>query len=363
MLGVLLLEDGYQQVGELFGAARTAVAEIVFNTSMSGYEEILTDPSYCGQAVAFTHPHIGNYGITLEDGESPRPWVEAVLVREESRVPSSWRSQRSLHEYLLAAGIPGLSGIGTRDLVLHLREHGAQRCAVAPLPADIDALRLQIFEHPVMTGLGLAERVSRQSRTHLPGPGPRVAVLDLGLKQNILTELARRGLDLHVFPAATPADEILACRPAGIVLSNGPGDPAALPHIVEQVRLLAHSGTPTFGICLGHQLVARAFGASTYKLKFGHRGGNHPVRNLATGAVEITSHNHGFSVSADALPSCLEVTHVDLYDGTLEGVRHRELPVRAVQYHPEAAPGPRDSLYLFDELLASLAERACDATA
>jgi carbamoyl-phosphate synthase small subunit len=355
MQGVLLLEDGYRQVGDLFGAPRKAFAEIVFNTSMSGYEEILTDPSYCGQAVVFTHPHLGNYGITREDRESRRAWVEAVLVREETRQPSSWRSKESLHDALCAEGIPGLSGLDTRDLVLHLRRAGAQRCAVAPLPVDLETLRREIQAQPSMTGLGLAERVTCERATvRGPDGGRRVAVLDFGVKEGILRELERRGLELHVFPAATAADDVLAVRPEGIVLSNGPGDPAALPHIVEQVRRLAASGTPTFGICLGHQLLGLAFGARTYKLKFGHRGANHPVRHAASGRVEITSHNHGFAVDPNDLPQCLEVTHWNLYDDTVEGIRHRELPVFAVQYHPEASPGPRDSLYLFDEFTKTL---------
>lgn len=351
MNGVLLLEDGTRWEGQLFGALKPTTGEVVFNTSMSGYEEILTDPSYCRQVVAFTNPMLGNYGITLQDGESPRPWVEAVIVREHTPLPDSWRSELSLGAYLALHDIPGLAEVDTRGVVRHVRTHGAQRCVVGP--ADHPDLEGLLKAQPPMLGLGLAHEVSGSHR-RLTGPGPRVAVLDLGVKAGILRELTARGLDVVVFPSKTPAAEILAANPQGLVLSNGPGDPAALPELFPEVRKLVTSGLPTLAICLGHQLTALSLGAKSYKLKFGHRGGNHPVQHMLTGKVEISSHNHGFAISAEDLPKELEATHVDLYDGTLEGFRHRELPVQCVQYHPESSPGPRDSLYLFDDFVRSL---------
>ncbi len=349
--GVLLLEDGTRFEGELFGHPGPAFGEIVFNTSMSGYEEILTDPSYRRQVVVFTNPQMGNYGITLEDGESRRPWVEGVIVREQSPSPSNWRSRLSLRKYLEEHRVAGLAEVDTRALVRHIRDHGAQRCAIGPAGQDLmEALKAQ----PSMVGLGLAEEVTCEQPWRM-GKGPhRVAVLDLGVKMGILKELASRDLELEIYPAGTKAEAILSTRPHGLVLSNGPGDPSALTHIIPEVKKLVESGLPTLAICLGHQLTALSLGARTFKLKFGHRGGNHPVSCSHTGKVEISSHNHGFAVDPDSLPPELEATHTDLYDGCLEGFRHRTLPVQCVQYHPESSPGPRDSLYLFDWLKEQL---------
>ncbi|GMU56912.1 MAG: carbamoyl-phosphate synthase small chain [Candidatus Xenobia bacterium] len=355
MKGTLLLEDGTRFEGELFGHPGPAFGEIVFNTSMSGYEEILTDPSYRRQVVVFTNPQMGNYGITLEDGESRRPWVEGVIVREESPSPSNWRSRLSLRRYLEEHRVAGLSEVDTRALVRHIRDHGAQRCAIGPADQDLmDQLQAQ----PSMVGLGLAKEVSCE-QVYRMGDGPhQVAVLDLGVKRGILRELVERGMALTVYPAGTKAEEILRGNPHALVLSNGPGDPAALTDIIPEVKKLVTSGLPTLAICLGHQLTALALGARTFKLKFGHRGGNHPVSCATTGKVEISSHNHGFAVDPDSLPAELEATHIDLYDGTLEGFRHRTLPVQCVQYHPESSPGPRDSLYLFDWLKEQLCQSA-----
>ncbi|MEW6280202.1 MAG: glutamine-hydrolyzing carbamoyl-phosphate synthase small subunit [Candidatus Eremiobacterota bacterium] len=366
MKGMLLLEDGSAWEGVLFGHPSSSLegpsphGELVFNTAMSGYEEILTDPSYRRQTVVFTNPQMGNYGITLEDAESRRPWVEAVVVREPSLIPSNWRSRASLDAYLKEHKIPGLCEVDTRGLVRHIRQHGAMRCIVAPYQEPhslLEAVRAQ----PSMEGWGLAYDVTCEKPWELDGTGPRVAVLDLGVKRGILRELHQRGLNLRVFPASTAARDVLAWNPAGLVLSNGPGDPAALKDIIAEVKPLVTSGLPVLAICLGHQLTALALGAKTFKLKFGHRGGNHPVKG-PTGKVEISSHNHGFAVDPESLPRELETTHFDLYDGTLEGFRHRELPVQCVQYHPESAPGPRDSLYLFEDFITEVS-RPCHSVA
>jgi carbamoyl-phosphate synthase small subunit len=351
----LALENGAVFAGYAIGAVeQEAAGEVVFNTAMSGYEEILTDPSYRGQIVTFTYPHIGNYGITLEDGESERVQVEGIVVHECSPVYSNWRAKLSLQEYLQREGVVGIEGVDTRMLVRMIREYGALR-GVISATASPEELVERARSLPPMEGQDLTDRVGCRAPYWWTDEGLEtgalIAVMDFGVKRNILRNLARRGCRVRVFPARVELHELLACAPDGIVLSNGPGDPAAITYALPLVRELVARGYPILGICLGHQLLGLALGARTYKLKFGHHGANHPVLNLHTGVVEITSQNHGFAVDPDTLPPELEVTHINLNDGTLEGMQHRSLPVMSVQYHPEAAPGPHDATYIFNEFL------------
>lgn len=369
---LLVLEDGTVFAGYAFGDLEAeAVGEVVFNTGMTGYVEVLTDPSYCGQIVTFTYPHIGNYGVTTEDFESDRFQAEGVVVREYSNQYSNWRAEKSLAQWMEENGKIGIEGIDTRALVRHLRSGGVLRGIISAKERDVAVLVERAQRSPKMEGLNLTDRVGTTEPYHwqidntalLPLPNVhsssvyRVAVIDFGVKRNILRRLALYGCDVMVFPQHAQVEEILAYQPDGIFLSNGPGDPAAVRSGIRLIRHLADKGKPIFGICLGHQLIALAFGARTYKLKFGHRGINHPVKNLLTGEIEITSHNHGFSVDPDTIPDQLEVTHISLYDHTVEGLRHRELPIFCVQYHPEAAPGPHDADYLFAQFLQLMAER------
>jgi carbamoyl-phosphate synthase small subunit len=361
---VLMLEDGTAFRGRAFGAEPPVFGEVVFTTNLTGYQEVLTDPSYAGQIVTMTAPLIGNYGVTPEDEESGRPWVAGFVVRELSPLASSWRARDTLEAYLRAHGIAAIEGVDTRALTRHIRSAGAMRGAIASAEADPAELRSRIQAQPSMDGLDLASVVTPREPYVVPAQGEclhRVAVYDFGVKRRSLSLLARRGCECTVFPASTPAEEILRGDFDGVFLSNGPGDPAAVPDAPAEIRTLAEHGLPIFGICLGHQLLALAFGASTFKLPYGHRGGNHPVRDLATGRVEITSQNHGFAVQfqGDAIPGAPELapTHVNLNDGTLEGLRHTRWPVFGVQYHPEGAPGPHDSRYLFDRFLDALAAR------
>ncbi|MEZ4414745.1 MAG: glutamine-hydrolyzing carbamoyl-phosphate synthase small subunit [Gemmatimonadota bacterium] len=367
----LLLEDGRRFEGIALGANGVAVGEVVFNTCMSGYQEVLTDPSYTGQLVTMTYPLIGNYGVNPEDEESPGPKVAGFIVREISRIRSSWRANEGLPEYLERHGVVGITEIDTRALTRHIRAAGAMRGAIAPAGADPDAVLAQIEAHPRMEGLDLASGVSTFEPYEVPARGTErfhVVAYDFGVKANSPHLLSERGCRVTVIPASYGLAEIERMAPDGLFVSNGPGDPATVDQAATAIVKLSERGVPVFGICLGHQLICRAFGASTFKLPFGHHGGNHPVRNLDRGTVEITSQNHGFAVRMGEerdIPGApdLVLTHVNLYDGTCEGVRHRDRPVFCVQYHPEAAPGPHDSQYLFDDFLGLLEARTAGVPA
>jgi len=358
---LLALADGRVFRGESLGAEGEAHGEVVFNTSMTGYQEIMTDPSYKGQIVAMTYPLIGNYGINEEDVESRRPWVEGFVVKEASPRPCSWRGKVTLDEYMKRHGIVGIQGIDTRALTRHLRDHGAQEGVVSTEEPDPERLVVRARALPGLIGRDLVRDVTvevqygwnealwNRQRGYQPAPPKRFKVIayDSGIKLNILRQLTAVGCDLTVVPAATPASAVLEMKPDGLFLSNGPGDPEGVPYLIEAVRGLL-GRVPIFGICLGHQILGLAVGGSTYKLKFGHHGANHPVKDLLTGRVEITAQNHGFAVEPESVkPFGMEPTHVNLNDGTLEGMRHREWPVFSVQYHPEASPGPHDANYLF----------------
>ncbi len=351
MKALLALEDGRVFWGYAFGALGEVSGEVVFNTSMTGYQEILTDPSYKGQIVTMTYPLIGNYGVNSEDVESAKPQVEGFVVREKSSLYSNWRAEESLEEYLKRHGIMGLERIDTRALTRHIRERGAMRGVMSCLDLDPASLVEKARSIPEMAGQDLVQKVTTQKPYVWSEDGVyTIAVLDCGVKFGILRQLARRRCRVIVYPAFTQAEDVLREKPDGVLLSNGPGDPAALPYVVEFARRVIGK-VPVFGICLGHQVIAQALGAKTFKLKFGHHGGNHPVKDLRTGQVAITTQNHGFSVDVDTLPGNVEVTHVNLNDFTLEGIAHRELPLFSVQFHPEARPGPHDTTYLFDRFI------------
>jgi carbamoyl-phosphate synthase small subunit len=373
MHAILALEDGRIFAGESFGAAGSTVGEVCFNTSMTGYQEVLTDPSYRGQIVAMTYPLIGNYGTNALDQESREPHVRGFVIEELSEIPSNWRSESSLEDYLLRWKIPGAQGIDTRALTRHLRERGAMKaCLTSEALSEKEAVAQAVAGQGVI-GMDYVREVSTAApyrwdpddqlsatwavasgnndeitRQPLPPVRYRVVAYDYGIKENILRRLRQNGFAVTVVPATTTADEVLALNPDGVFLSNGPGDPSALQYTHEALRRLMDK-KPVFGICLGHQVLGLAVGGKTFKLKFGHRGGNQPVKDLRTGKVAITSQNHGFAVDADSLPPEMEVTHINLNDGTVEGMRHRELPVFSVQYHPEAAPGPNDASYFFSQ--------------
>ncbi len=356
----LALEDGTCYRGVACGAEGLAGGEVVFNTSMTGYQEILTDPSYSGQIVTMTCPQIGNYGTAEADHESEAPKAAGFIVRELSPIASNWRSTATLRDYLVHHGIVAIAGVDTRALTRKLRSSGVMRGVIATGRHETAELVARARALPSMEGADLVREVSCAAPFDFEssgGSGPLVAAYHFGMKTNILRRLTAHGCRVRVFPAATPAAEILSHAPAGVFLSNGPGDPAALGWAVANVREILAAGVPMFGICLGHQLLALALGARTFKLKFGHRGANHPVKDLETGRVEITSQNHGFAVEPGSLPDDVAVTHQSLYDGTIEGFRHRARPVFCVQYHPEASPGPHDADYLFARFAATLGVR------
>jgi carbamoyl-phosphate synthase small subunit len=380
MRAILALEDGRSFVGEAFGATASAVGEVCFNTSMTGYQEVLTDPSYRGQIVAMTAPQIGNYGVNPLDEESAGPHVRGFVIEELSPIPSNWRSRGTLDDYLREWSIPGVQGIDTRALTKHLRSRGAMQGCVTTEDISVEEAIERARNAPPMSGSDFVKEVTPNAAyewdpndtlsrrwTIVKGEGAstqvtesgevfdelspikhHIVVYDLGLKLNQLRRLRQEGFKVHVVPADTPAAEVLALKPDGVFLSNGPGDPEALSYVHESLRGLIGK-TPIFGICLGHQMLGHALGGKTFKLKFGHRGGNQPVKDLRTGKVTITSQNHGFAVDPDSLPPNVEVTHINLNDQTVEGLAHKELPIFSVQYHPEASPGPNDASYFFSQ--------------
>jgi carbamoyl-phosphate synthase small subunit len=384
MKATLALADGRIFDGTGFGAEGEVVGEVVFNTSMTGYQEILTDPSYEGQLVAMTYPEIGNVGINPEDVESRQPFVKGFIVKNYTARPSNWRAAQPLHDYMRAHGIVGIQGIDTRSLVRHLRDHGAQEGVISTAGADGRALVAKAQASPGIIGKDLVRHVTcaeaydwdqgkwrleggykaraatraavkRKGKGTFRSPAFFVVAYDYGIKLNILRNLAEAGCRVRVVPATTAAEEVLAMNPDGIFLSNGPGDPDAVPYAKDNVRKLVGK-KPVFGICLGHQIMGLALGGRTYKLKFGHHGGNQPVMDLTTGKVEITAQNHGFAVDAESLKGAAEVTHLNLNDHTVEGLAHRELPIFSVQYHPESSPGPHDADYLFKRFTELMAQ-------
>ena len=375
----LALEDGTVFDGVAFGAKVDAVGEVVFNTGMCGYQEVLTDPSYAGQFVTLTYPEIGNYGTNPDDVESRGLWLNGLIIGELNE-PSNWRSTQSLDDYLTAAGKPGIYGVDTRALTEHLRDHGNMKAYLHVKSCDVrngrdctpscppaipsgglspseGIAKARAWEG--LDGQDYAAKVTCSAPYQFTGADPaklkKIIVYDFGVKSNILRNLGNSGFEVFVVPAKTPAEDVLAMKPDGVFLSNGPADPAAVTYAIENIRKILGT-VPMMGICLGHQLLALACGAKTGRLKFGHHGCNHPVKNLKTGAVEITSQNHNFTVLPETLPGCLEVTHVNLNDGSIEGVRHKTLPAFSVQYHPESCPGPHDSQYLFEEFRRMMAD-------
>ncbi len=352
MKAYLAFEDNTVFEGRSFGALAEACGEVVFNTSMAGYQEIITDPSYKGQIVAMTYPLIGNYGVNRDDVESRRPFVEGFIVKEYSKIASNWRSTQSLGDYLKEHGVVGIEGIDTRALTLHIREAGAMKAVISATASDPAGLVEKARRSPGLVGIDLVKEVTCEKAYEWCSQGRfRVVVLDCGIKYNTLRLLAKRQCRVSVVPASTTSEEILRLKPDGVLLSNGPGDPAAVPYVVATVRELL-GRVPLFGICLGQQMLGQAMGGKTFKLKFGHHGGNHPVKDLKSGKVAITVQNHGFCVDIDSLPKRdIEITHINLNDKTLEGIRHRTMPVFSMQFHPEAAPGPRDAEYVFDEFV------------
>ena len=372
MQAILALEDGRIFRGDGYGAQGECRGEVVFNTSLTGYQEIFTDPSYAGQIVVLTNPQIGNYGTNSADNEAARPYIEGLVTREFSPISSNWRSQQVADEYLERFKVPVISEIDTRALVRHLRTYGVMRGVISTVEADAEKLVAKARAIRKMDGTDLASVVTTKDRYEFEHDGPdplptnepaelakpdlHVVAYDFGIKKNILRMLRQEGCRVTVVPAQTSAEDVLALQPNGVFLSNGPGDPEPVTYAQQSIRSLA-GRTPIFGICLGHQLIGLALGGKTYKLKFGHHGGNHPVKCMQTGKVEITAHNHNFAVDPESINANeVELTHVDLNDNTLEGLRHRSLPLFSVQYHPEASPGPHDSHYLFRDFRKMMEE-------
>lgn len=349
---ILVLEDASSFEGENFGFSGTTFGEIVFNTSMTGYQEIITDPSYAGQIIMFTYPEIGNYGVNKIDNEAKASFAKGVVIKNLSPVTSNWRAENTLSEFLKLYKLVGISGVDTRAITRKIRSSGAMKAGISTEILKSEDLHKEVLNSPSMLGADLAKVVTTKEKYRGPMPKTQpawpIVAMDFGIKQNILNKLSNYGLAPLVVPATSTFDEIKSINSVGLFLSNGPGDPEPVQYAVQTIkRIVNELKIPVFGICLGHQLLAQAFGAKTFKMKFGHRGANQPVKNLLTGKIEITSQNHGFAVDADTLPKELEITHYNLNDNTNEGFRHKELPIFSVQYHPEASPGPHDSDYLF----------------
>lgn len=346
----LVLEDGTVFIGEGFGSEHTTIGEVVFNTGMTGYQEILSDPSYCGQIVTLTYPLIGNYGINRDDFESITPAIHGLIVKEACDFPSNWRNELSLHEYLRNKGIPGLAGIDTRKLTRIIRKYGTLKGTFASMDEDVESVLERLQATEIRTDQ--VKQVSTKRPYASPGRGKRVVLVDYGMKHGILRELNKRDCDVIIVPYNVTAEDIMNLSPDGVMLSNGPGDPKDVKEAISMIQGILGK-VPFFGICLGHQLFALACGANTEKMKFGHRGSNHPVKDLATGKIALTSQNHGYTVEEASIEgTCLEVTHIALNDGTVEGLKHKDYPAFTVQYHPEASPGPEDANDLFDQFLS-----------
>jgi len=363
MKALLALEDGRLFEGISFGAPGECAGEVVFNTGMTGYQEVLTDPSYKGQIVTMTYPLIGNYGVNEADAESRGLWLEGFVVKELSEAPSNWRSEKDLDTYLRENGVVGIQGVDTRALTKHIREAGAMKSVISTTDLEPGSLIAKAQQSPGLSGRDLVQDVTcDQPFTFAAQGGPTVVVLDCGVKYSTLRQLRDEGCTVVVVPARTTIDEIRAYRPAGVLLSNGPGDPAAVTYAIDTVRAILQIGTvPLFGICLGQQILGLALGGTTFKMKFGHHGSNHPVKDLVTGRIDITVQNHGFCIDPDSLDTdTVEVTHINLNDRSLEGIRHRALPVFSAQFHPEAGPGPHDARHLFKQFVKIMNESSED---
>jgi len=354
--GYLVLEDGTFFEGTGIGVKGTVEGELVFNTSMTGYQEILTDPSYSGELINFTYPLIGNYGTNNTDWESKKVFTKGILIKDMSEKPNNFRMKYTLQEFLEENKVAGLSGIDTRGITRHLRYHGTLKAIISNDGTDISKLLEKVKDVKPLDGNNQVAEVSTKEPYVLPGGERRIVVMDYGVKNNTLRRLQENGCTVIVLPATSTYEEIMSYKPDGILLSNGPGDPEGVAYTIPEICKVMEEKIPIFGICMGHQLLAIAMGAKTYKLKFGHRGGNHPVKDLITGKVYITSQNHGYAVDKNTIPEDVEVTHINLHDNTIEGIRHKKYPFSSVQYHPESAPGPKDSAYFFEDFIKQIIE-------